>query len=82
MTYTVYILQSEATFRYYVGHTDDVPKRLIQHNSGVNKSTRNGVPWKLIYTEVFNTRSEAMKRELQIKKRGIERFLRDTAQPG
>ncbi len=80
--YAVYILQSEKTGRYYVGHSEEVEKRLRQHNAGESASTRHGVPWRLIYREVCKSRSDAIRRETQIKKRGIERFLRGVAQSG
>jgi putative endonuclease len=73
----VYILHSQQLQRYYVGSTDSIEKRLKQHNSGKSASTRAGVPWKLVYTETFITRSEAVLRERKIKARGIGRYLAD-----
>ncbi len=66
MFYT-YILFSEKTHKYYIGSTGNLSDRLLRHNSGRNKSTKIGMPWKLIYTEEFQTRSEAMLRENAIK---------------
>jgi len=63
----VYILQSTVTDRYYVGHTQDIQNRLDRHNKKRVRSTKSGVPWKLVYTELFNTKSDAYKREMQIK---------------
>ena len=63
-----YIIKSVTTKRYYVGYSEDLVKRLHQHNAGQNISTKNGVPWTLIYSEKFNTRTDAWKRERQIKK--------------
>ena len=65
--YYVYILQSTVTNRYYVGHTQDIQNRLDRHNKKRVRSTKSGVPWKLVYTELFNTKSDAYKREMQIK---------------
>ncbi|PIR75637.1 MAG: endonuclease [Candidatus Magasanikbacteria bacterium CG_4_9_14_0_2_um_filter_42_11] len=65
--YYVYILQSTVTDRYYVGHTQDIQNRLDRHNKKRVRSTKSGVPWKLVYTELFNTKSDAYKREMQIK---------------
>ena len=79
MKFVVYILKSEKTDKFYVGHTEDFSRRLSKHNSGKNKSTKNGIPWKIIFTEEFDTRSEAMKSELQIKKRGIKKHLNQSA---
>lgn len=75
MSFFVYILQSEKTLKYYVGSSDDPDKRLIQHNNSASKSTKHGVPWKLMYTEKYNTRSEAVKREYQIKKKKSRKYI-------
>jgi len=63
----LYILQSEKTGRYYVGSTGDLLDRLRRHNSGYSKATKAGVPWKLVYTEEFVTKSDAYRREVEIK---------------
>ncbi len=60
-----------------MGSAEDVEKRLQQHNAGKSTSTRAGVPWDLIHTEAFATRSEAMLQERKIKARGIGRYLSD-----
>ncbi|MGB8658075.1 MAG: GIY-YIG nuclease family protein [Candidatus Zixiibacteriota bacterium] len=65
--FIVYILQSEKNGGYYVGVTGEIESRLNQHNRGASKSTRSNRPWRLVYQERFNTRSEAAKREKQIK---------------
>ncbi len=53
---------------YYVGATNDIEGRLREHNSesGI-RNTKNGKPWKLMYTEKYATLSDARKRELQVK---------------
>ena len=74
----LYVHDSQSTLqRYYVGSAENVEKRLQEHNSGKSKSTRAGVPWDLIHTEGFATRSEAMQREKKIKAWGIKRYLFD-----
>ena len=75
--YFVYILYSQRRQRYYVGSTEVVEKRLQEHNRGKSASTRAGIPWELIRTEDFGTRSEAILRERKIKDRGIKRYLSD-----
>ncbi|MBI3194721.1 MAG: GIY-YIG nuclease family protein [Ignavibacteriae bacterium] len=77
MNYVVYILQSETTGKYYVGQTQDLFRRIKEHNNSESTSTKNGVPWKLVHLEEFGTRSEAVRREQQIKNRGVKRYLRD-----
>ncbi|MBI3165307.1 MAG: GIY-YIG nuclease family protein [Anaerolineales bacterium] len=77
----IYILHSQDLQRYYVGSTADVTRRLEEHNAGKSKSTRAGAPWKLVHTESFETRSDAMLRERKIKSRGIGRYLSDIGLP-
>ena len=71
----IYIIRSQLLQRYYVGSTAVVEKRLHEHNAGKSASTRAGIPWELIHTECFKTRSEAMLNERKIKARGIRRYL-------
>lgn len=75
MAYSVYILQSQSTGRYYVGQTTDIARRLKEHNSGEVGSTSPHVPWDLMYREEFSTRSEAVRRERQIKGRKRRAFI-------
>ena len=75
--YIVYILQSEKTGRYYTGSTIDLENRLQEHNSGETTSTRSGIPWKVVYVEEFLTRSDADRKEKEIKSRGAKRYPKD-----
>jgi putative endonuclease len=77
MNYTIYIIQSKITGRYYCGQTCDLQDRLTRHNNGESKSTKSGCPWNLIWTAEVATRSEAVRIEAQIKKRGISRYLEE-----
>jgi putative endonuclease len=75
MPHYVYILQSLKDGRYYIGETSDVSARLSFHNAGLQRSTRNRRPFKLILVEEYNTREEALVREKQIKSwKGGEAF--------
>jgi putative endonuclease len=52
----------------YCGYSNDVKKRVSNHNKGVGaKYTKTRLPVKLVYSECFDTKSEAMKKEYQIK---------------
>jgi len=73
--YTVYILYSRSLERYYTGQTNDFVDRLARHNSGESKYSKNGIPWELIWKIEVSTRSEAVKKERQIKKQGAKRYL-------
>jgi putative endonuclease len=68
MSYYCYILLcSDGTL--YCGYTNDLEKRVKTHNRGKGaKYTRRRTPVKLVYSEEFKTKSEALKREHQIKK--------------
>ncbi len=72
----VYILLSETKKKTYTGVADDVNKRLKDHNSGKVKSSRTYRPYKIIYTESFETLSEAMKKEEFYKSTTGRRKLR------
>lgn len=66
--YIVYILKSKVSGRYYIGSTSNLDRRIFEHNnSKANRFTKSERPWKVVYTEAFETRSEAMTRERQIK---------------
>ncbi|KKR56733.1 MAG: Excinuclease abc c subunit domain protein [Candidatus Uhrbacteria bacterium GW2011_GWF2_40_263] len=71
--FSTYVLYSEKFDRYYIGSTSDYEKRLKRHNAGHTKSTKPFRPWVMVYREDFETRTEALKRENQIKryKRGL-----------
>jgi len=65
--YNVYILQSDKTGKFYVGSTGDLEDRLIRHFNGRSIATKHGGPWKLVFTEEYNSRQEAFHREMEIK---------------
>lgn len=65
--FTVYIIQNSITGRRYIGSTNNIDRRLIEHNCGHTKSTATKGKWKTIYTEIFENEIEAKRRERQIK---------------
>ena len=65
--FIVYILKSVKTNKYYTGQTRDVGERLLRHNAGKVTSTKKYLPWTLVHTESCSTRTEARRRELEIK---------------
>ncbi|SFE06875.1 putative endonuclease [Flavobacterium phragmitis] len=67
MKFVVYILFSESKNRYYIGFTSNLEERLIRHNQKSKGFTGNVNDWKVVYTENYEIKETAHKRELQIK---------------
>ena len=76
-SFSTYILFSKSKNKYYVGSTNEISRRLTEHNSKQTKSTKFGVPWVIVFEKKFSTKSQAIALEMKIKKRGISRFLID-----
>lgn len=74
-TFSVYVLRSTEG-RMYIGYSQDVEKRIRQHNAKANRGwTRRFTGWKELYREEFRTRKQAMRRERELKKiRGTKRY--------
>lgn len=71
MKFFAYILQNDSVGRRYVGHTDDLARRLAEHNgTGDNPRRYTGKfpgEWRLVHQEEFASRAEAMSREKWLK---------------
>lgn len=65
--YFVYLIQSQRDDTFYIGYTQNPTKRLLSHNNGESTYTRRKMPWILVYTEQYDTKSEALKREKFLK---------------
>ena len=66
--FTVYLLYSKDYDKIYIGFTSDLSKRLLSHNElGKKGWTIKFRPWQLIYKEVYQAKSDAMKREKELK---------------
>jgi len=63
----VYIIKSELTVRFYIGSTVNLKLRITDHNAGNTASTKHYRPWKLVYSEEFESLADARKREREIK---------------
>ena len=70
MTYFVYLIGNykKSKVTTYVGYTNNLHKRLKLHNSGKGAKFTRGRIWKLIYSEKYKTKKEAILRECYIKK--------------
>ena len=75
--YTVYILRSQSSGRFYIGCTANLVQRLAEHQRGQTASTRNRGPWLLVYEERFETLAEARGRERQLKSWKSHRSIRE-----
>ncbi len=73
--YFIYILYSKSFDRYYVGSTENVELRLYRHNSKMVASTKKYITWVVVHTEQFSSRSDAVKRENQIKKMKSRKYI-------
>ena len=65
--YYVYVIKSVKYLNRYIGNTDNIQKRIKEHNEGKSRYTSGRRPWVLIYQEGFETRGEVMKREKFLK---------------
>ena len=65
--YTIYVLKSFKNGRLYIGMTTNLPRRLIEHNRGDNKSSKSNRPYKVIYTESVSNRDDARSLEKKFK---------------
>jgi len=68
MKYIVYIIYSASLNKFYVGYTgDEMNVRLKKHNANHKGFTGRNADWMIKYTEEFETKYDAMKREKEIK---------------
>ena len=76
--YYAYVLKSIEHNYFYKGHCENLNKRLLQHNSGITESIRPYIPFIIVYSEIFNTKAEAIAREKYFKSAAGRRFLKNT----
>lgn len=74
--YIVYVLKSKVEKKSYVGLTDDISRRLREHNSGKSTYTKRYLPWEIVYKEEFNNFLKARERERFLKSTTGRRFLK------
>jgi putative endonuclease len=75
MWYT-YVIRSQKNGLLYTGMSNDLRKRLWQHNNGKSSYTRNKGPFILIYYEACHDRSDAAAREIYLKTGMGKRFIK------
>ena len=72
----VYLLQNKQR-HWYIGSTKDLRKRILNHNTGKNKSTKYGIPWKIIYYEINLNQQDARARERYLKSGMGRKYLKN-----
>jgi putative endonuclease len=66
--YYVYILQSQKNQQFYIGSSNDPDNRLAGHNRGNTKSTSRYRPWKLVFTQKYDSKAKAIHIEKKLKR--------------
>ena len=66
--YYVYVLISEKDATTYIGSTEFLDRRIEEHNKGKTKSIKHKLPVKLIYYEAYQTKTQALVQEKELKK--------------
>lgn len=82
MTYTVYAIYSNSLDTIYIGQTNNIENRLKSHLAGNSTYTSRAKDWRIFYSENKETRSDALKREKQLKSSRGRTFLREQLQSG
>lgn len=76
LPYCVYVLFSEKDRQLYTGYTSNIERRLNEHQSGNNESTKYRLPLHLIFCEYYLFKSDAEKREMYLKTTAGKRTLK------
>ena len=80
--YYVYVLISLKDYKFYIGYTNDLKRRMKEHNSGKNISTKPRLPLKLVYYETHLSKADAERREKYFKttkgKSTLRQMLRES----
>jgi len=74
--YYTYVLQSKKDDKFYVGFTKNLKLRFEQHNKGLVESTKNRIPFNIIYYEACLDKNDALKREKYFKTYHGKMYLR------
>ncbi len=76
MFWYVYVLENSRTKNLYIGYTNDLRKRLKEHNRGLNFSTKPYRPWQVIHYEAYLNKEDAKRRENYLKTNQGSRLLK------
>ena len=77
--YSIYVIQHTNTKQIYIGKTNNLKRRLNEHNTNQQTATvRKNGEWKLIYAEAYRSKKDADERELKLKQHGSnKRWLKN-----
>jgi len=75
MFYT-YVLQSQKDEKLYIGFSENLKQRILEHNKGLVDATKNRRPLKLLYYEACLDKNSALAREKYFKTGFGRRFLK------
>ena len=75
--YYVYVLKSLKDNNWYTGYTNNIKKRISEHNQGKNFSTKHRRPFELIYYEACKCKEDAIAREKYLKSGMGKKYLKN-----
>ena len=67
--YFVYIIKSRKSGKFYIGCTNNLRRRIQEHNQGRSPATKPYIPWQIRYYEAYSSKKEAEQREHNLKLR-------------
>jgi putative endonuclease len=73
----VYLLESDKDQSWYIGYTNNLDKRLVEHNEGKSYYTKRKIPWKVIYYETSFNKYDAIAREKYLKTGMGRKYLKN-----
>jgi len=75
--YYVYVLKSDNDGNWYTGYTNNLQKRILEHNKGLNLATKSRRPFQLIYYEASLNEKDAKAREKYLKSGMGKRYMKN-----
>jgi putative endonuclease len=76
--YFVYIIYNKDNDKFYIGQTNDLDRRIFEHNNKkTNYTSKYSGEWALVRKEIFNDRTAAMKRENFLKRQKNKEFYKN-----
>jgi putative endonuclease len=72
-----YLLESAIDKSWYIGYTEDLERRIVEHNTGKSITTKKKMPWSVIYFEACSSKDDAIAREKYLKSGMGRRYLKN-----